>query len=290
MRKILIYIVLILFLSITVACSTINVNNAKGKSVDVVSIYSDVIETLNSLPSTRVMGTQGDLDATKYINDYLEKRNYKVELQEFEYNLNKQGFAFLKDEKLGEGFEVQSIGKSNNIIAYKDRNESKQDIIVCAHYDTAEKNQLNDNGIGVSIILNCAKNISENEKYNVIYVFFTGEVQLIGSKYYANALTEKEKENIVAIINLDEICGDSDVKVGFNDGKKNIAYYMFEDVVRDWTVDTNFSTIESISLEKSELPVMNIGQLPKNDFEIVEVEPNKENIEQAYKILCDCLK
>ena len=65
---------------------------------------------------------------------------------------------------------------------------------------------------------------------------------------------------------------------------------MFEDVVRDWTVDTNFSTIESISLEKSELPVMNIGQLPKNDFEIVEVEPNKENIEQAYKILCDCLK
>ena len=289
MRKILISVVLALVVFITVSCYTRNVNKAKDELTSMKSVYSNVMETLNFFPPTRITGTQGDIDTTRVIKEFLENCDYKVELQEFEYNLTKQGFAFLKDEKLWEGFEVQSTGKSNNIIAYKDRDESKKDVIVCAHYDTTEKNQVNDNGIGVSIILNCAKNISASEKYNIIYVFFTGEAQLIGSKYYVSALTEKEKENIVAVINLDEICGESNVKVGFNDGEKNEAYYIFEDVVKDATVDISFNTVESILLEKYGIPVMNIGQLPKSDFEVVEVNPNKENVEQAYRILCDCL-
>lgn len=272
-----------------VVCST-----TKGKNVaqltDLSSISTDIVEVANLLPKTRITGTDGDIESTKYIKEYLESYNYDVELQEFEYILTKNGFAFLKNEKLGDGFEVQTTGKSNNIIAYKNKDENKNNVIVCAHYDTTEKNQLNDNGLGVATILNYAKNMDSNGKYNIIYVFFTGEAQLIGSKYYGSNLTEEEKDKVIAVINLDEICGNDSIKVGFNDGIKNNAYYTFEDVIKDFVVDTNFNTVESIALSKYGLPVMNIGQLTENNFEIIESKVNRENIEQAYKILDDCLK
>lgn len=289
MKKLLIYIETFLILVIMVACSTDKVSDEIQLN-DLSDISSNIFELASSLPKTRITGTKEDMDSTKIIKEYLESYNYDVELQEFEYNLTKNGFAFLKNEKLGNGFEVQTTGKSNNIIAYKNKDENKNNVIVCAHYDTTEKNQLNDNGLGVATILNYAKNMDSNGKYNIIYVFFTGEAQLIGSKYYGSSLTEEEKDKVIAVINLDEICGNDSIKVGFNDGIKNNAYYTFEDVIKDFVVDTNFNTVESIALSKYGLPVMNIGQLPENNFEIIESKVNRENIEQAYKILDDCLK
>lgn len=289
MKKLLIYIGAFLTLVIMVACSTDKISDETQLN-ELSDISSNILELASSLPKTRITGTKEDIDTTKTIKEYLEKYDFTVELQEFEYVLTKNGFAFLKNEKLGDGFEVQTTGKSNNIIAYKNKDENKNNVIVCAHYDTTEKNQLNDNGLGVATILNYAKNMDSNGKYNIIYVFFTGEAQLIGSKYYGSSLTEEEKGKVIAVINLDEICGNDSIKVGFNDGIKNNAYYTFEDVIKDFVIDTNFNTIESIALSKYGLPVMNIGQLPENNFEIIESKVNRENIEQAYKILDDCLK
>lgn len=290
MRKVLLCIGLLSIVIGITACAQNDVGNEK-KVIDAEeSIYANIMEIVNLLPETRVMGTQNDVESTKIIKEYLESYDYFVELQSFEYNLTEQGFAFPINQSKMNGFPIVSTGESNNIIAYKkEKIDDKKNIIVCAHYDTSDVNEMNDNGIGVGTVLEIAKTVDDLDNYNIIYVLFTGELQLVGSQYYGNSLTDIEKGNIAAVINLDEICGKSEVKVGFNDAEKNEAYYIFEDVINEVVTDEPFNTVDSITLGNCGIPVMNIGQIPEI-YDRTDVVIEKGDIISAYNILYSCLQ
>lgn len=93
-------------------------------------------------------------------------------------------------------------------IAVTKKGKSEKQIIVGAHYDG---DGTGDNGSGISLALTTAEKIFDMElEYTITFVFFTAEEYgCHGSTAYANAMTEKEIENTLYMINLDSlVCGD----------------------------------------------------------------------------------
>ena len=134
-----------------------------------------------------------------------------------------------------------------NVICNKEGNNS-QHILICAHYDTILKANVedavsrapgaNDNASGVSAILEIARILytQPQMKYGIQYVLFSGEEQdLLGSEHYAQFIKEKGIQ-IHRLINLDMIGNpfrgpgivvvevDSNEKCRYNKVQKNDSY------------------------------------------------------------------
>ncbi len=120
------------------------------------------------------------------------------------------------DSKYYSNFETK------NIIAYI-KGKTDTSIVISAHYDhlgTMGKNVYfpgaNDNGSGVSALLVLAKHFSKQKKlkYNIVFMFFSGEeLGLLGSYYYSQHPLFPLR-NIKFLINLDMVgSGDNGIKV-----------------------------------------------------------------------------
>jgi len=101
---------------------------------------------------------------------------------------------------------LEFIGVSQNVILTVP-GVSEKTIIVGAHYDGAHNVGISDNASGTVVLLESAERILDLEHYYTItYVFFGAEeVGLDGVLHYVDALTEKEAEDIVLMINVDVI-------------------------------------------------------------------------------------
>ena len=84
---------------------------------------------------------------------------------------------------------------------------SEKRIIVGAHYDSPNNKGISDNASGVALLLESAERILHLDNYYTItYIFFGAEeLGLIGSRYYFDALSEPELEDIVLMIAVDVI-------------------------------------------------------------------------------------
>lgn len=154
--------------------------------------YQYVEYIQNHLPS-RIAGTQREKDAGDYILSELEKDGYAPD------QLEVQSFEFQED-----GQTLQS----RNIIADK-KGQSEKLIIVGAHYDSIGNHGVEDNGSGLSVVLEmAARLVNQQVPYSIRFIFFgaeEGRPLAKGAAYYVSTLSEAEKQNILQMVNLDSI-------------------------------------------------------------------------------------
>ncbi|HNW70078.1 MAG TPA: M28 family peptidase [Bacteroidales bacterium] len=82
-------------------------------------------------------------------------------------------------------------------------------VIVSGHYDTSSGTGTNDNGSGVSILLEIARLLANiSTEYSVRFINFSGEeAGLRGSKHYADDIAEAQGMDIRLVFNIDEVGG-----------------------------------------------------------------------------------
>ncbi|OXM13182.1 M20/M25/M40 family metallo-hydrolase [Paenibacillus herberti] len=166
---------------------------------DAYGYLSHLTGTIGSRPA----GSAEEAAARDYIKLELENMGYSPTVQEFVYKTR------------------TTEGRSSNVITVK-HGQSPRTIIVGAHYDSAKapSKGADDNASGVAVMLESAKAISQQSlPYTVKFVAFGSEENgLQGSKAYVAAMTEEEKNNTVAMINLDSLAAGDNMYVYGNEG------------------------------------------------------------------------
>jgi len=188
----------------------------------------------------------------------------KNELNMLGYN-NNENIKFHEYQE--EGYNLE------NVICTKS-GDSKELILICAHYDTILKSDFedidskapgaNDNASGVASILEIARILCFLEtKYDIQFVFFSGEEQgLWGSKHYAIDL-KTANTDIHLLINLD-MCGETG--------------YLSSDKTTNIDVDNGQTGVVSSNNEASQLYGLTMEQMAKTYTDLdVEFDPIDES-------------
>ncbi len=182
-KKIALTLILLMFL-VGTHVSAMEMENAYGDIA-----YKHLVKF--SLIGNRVLVTQSEKNSRDYIISTLEDMGYKVK------NLK---------------FDVREYSTSNIEVLKKGEDSSKT-IIIGAHYDgRIEGNSFDDNGSGISVLLELCHLLKDVETpYNIKFVFFGAEeINLLGrglhgSYNYVESLSRKEKSKIKYMINLDTL-------------------------------------------------------------------------------------
>lgn len=175
----------------------------------------NMIETIKKLSSnTREYGTTQEKKACNYINRKLKSYGYSPYMQKMK-----------RRDKTG-----SKILKSQNLIAVKKSNAKVNHgiIVICAHYD-CDKNSYgaNDDASGCAVVLETArllKNVPST--YELRFVFFgMGKYFNAGANEYVGSLSEKDIQNITAVIEIDSVANKNNRKPELFTvcGKKNNA-------------------------------------------------------------------
>lgn len=172
---------------------------------------------------SRAVATQSEKNSREYIIDALEKMGYKV-------------------KKLK--FKVKNYDAYNIEVTKKGLDPSKT-IVLGAHYDgRIEGNAFDDNGSGISILLELCeifKNL--DTQHNLKFVFFGAEEinilgnGLHGSYDYVESLNPKEKSKIKFMINLDTLVS----------GDKMYVYNSYKDLKADDVGKEILSKLKEVS-------------------------------------------
>jgi len=134
---------------------------------------------------------------------------------------NNNAYNWLKNKYLTFGYSESQITKddftynnrsTSNIIVTKTGTKYPDTfIIICGHYDTLNGPGTNDNGSGVSVILEVARLLKDiSTEYSIKFINFSGEEQgLLGSQHYVNNVVNatSPKMNIRLVLNIDEVGG-----------------------------------------------------------------------------------
>lgn len=134
---------------------------------------------------------------------------------------NNNAYTWLKNKYLSFGYSESQITKddftynsraTSNIIVTKTGTKYPNTfIIICGHYDTITGPGTNDNGSGVSVILEVARLLQDiPTEYSIKFINFSGEEQgLLGSQHYVNNVVNatSPKMNIRLVLNIDEVGG-----------------------------------------------------------------------------------
>lgn len=108
-------------------------------------------------------------------------------------------------------FTFGSTSSKNLVVTKKGTLYPDTYLIVCGHFDTIAGPGVNDNGSGVSIILEIARILkSVPTDYSIKFINFSGEEQgLFGSQHYVNTIVNgtTPKMNIRLVFNIDEVGG-----------------------------------------------------------------------------------
>ncbi|KEY19936.1 M28 family peptidase [Kaistella antarctica] len=134
---------------------------------------------------------------------------------------NNNAFSWLKSKYLYLGYGDLDISENafsyggnqtKNIIVTKTGTTYPNTfIIICGHYDTIAGPGVNDNGSGVSVILEMARILKDiPTEYSIKFINFTGEEQgLLGSQNYVNTVVNSTspKMDIKLVFNIDQVGG-----------------------------------------------------------------------------------
>ncbi|KFC21978.1 M20/M25/M40 family metallo-hydrolase [Epilithonimonas lactis] len=163
------------------------------------------------------------------VSNLVSQTNVNTYLQEFEglgvkttgSTANNNAYNWLKNKYLSFGYSETEITRDNftyngnstsNLIVTKTGTKYPNTyIIVCGHYDTITGTGTNDNGSGVSVILEVARLLKNvNTEYSIKFINFSGEEQgLLGSAHYVSNVVNatNPKMNIRLVLNIDEVGG-----------------------------------------------------------------------------------
>ncbi|MCX6210448.1 MAG: M20/M25/M40 family metallo-hydrolase [Bacteroidetes bacterium] len=165
----------------------------------------------------RLAGSKNELKAAEYIGGIFKENGLstylsKSYLHPFEYSFSKNPHTD----------SIKETVNANNVVGFLD-NKSNKTIVIGAHYDhlgfnehhhstkpnsTEIHNGADDNASGVAGVLELSRMLSKNkskEKYNYLFVCFSGEEDgLMGSKAIVEEL-KKNNSNITAMLNMDMI-------------------------------------------------------------------------------------
>jgi len=163
------------------------------------------------------------------VANLVSQSNINTYLQEFEglgvkttgSTANNNAYNWLKNKYLSFGYSESQITKddfiysgkttSNLIVTKTGTKYPNTFVIICGHYDTITGTGTNDNGSGVSVILEVArllKNVST--EYSIKFINFSGEEQgLLGSAHYVSNVVNatSPKMSIRLVLNIDEVGG-----------------------------------------------------------------------------------
>ncbi len=136
----------------------------------------------------RIAGSDQEVAAAEYIFEQLESFGYAPEYQSFNYSIGSKTI------------------NSQNIIVTKP-GKSEETIIVGAHYDSVGTAGVDDNGSGVSVVLETVKSLYNVETpYTIKFIFFGAEEQgLRGSKAYVSNMTQEDIKKTICMINIDSV-------------------------------------------------------------------------------------
>lgn len=150
----------------------------------------------------RSVGSAKEQETIDYLTQQLVNFGYEPVLQPFTSS--------------GRGGQLYS---SYNIVAQRIGTTGKQ-LIVGAHYDSApsgiglggtflDRSTLegtNDNASGMGVLLELAQRLEPETNLTYTFILFGAEeVGLVGSRYYADNLTQQQIKNTVGMINLDSL-------------------------------------------------------------------------------------
>ncbi len=155
------------------------------------------IDTLSEGIGARVAGSREEARAATYIEGVFREAGYTTLIQPFTFGVGPRGRP--------------SIEESANVIAVKG-GVSVREIVVGAHYDSEVRGRgAGDNASGVGVMLEIAAAVRDVETdYTIRFIAFGAEeAGLAGSRHYVDQLTTEERDQVVAMINLDSlIAGD----------------------------------------------------------------------------------
>ncbi len=205
---------------------------------------------------SRSVATQSEKISREYIENTLSEMGYKVK------NLK---------------FKVEDYDTYNIEVNKKGKDTSKT-IIIGAHYDgRIEGNACDDNGSGISVLLELCEVLKDIESpYNLKFIFFGAEEinvlgrGLHGSYDYVESLSKREKNKIKYMINLDTlVSGDKMYAYNcykneeMNDESKELLMKLREvSQVNNINLNFNFNDDENVSFTNTKsdyYPFFEIG-------------------------------
>lgn len=176
----------------------------------------------------RVTGTQGCENVANYLYDEFEGFGLKVKYHNWSDNALS-----------GKNVEATLEGSDKS---------SDKIYIICGHYDgVPETIGADDNGAGTVSVLCAAKILSQYEfDHTIRFVLFSGEEQGIHGSYYYALDAAKNKDNIVAVLNIDM----TGYATNIEDGN---SVLLFENIRSQWisekSVEVNAKYHNHINLE-----------------------------------------
>lgn len=122
-----------------------------------------------------------------------------------------QSFGYTAESLSENSFTYQGQTTKNLIVTKVGTKYPNTYIIVCGHYDTIGGAGANDNGSGVSVILEMARILRDvPTDYSIKFINFSGEEQgLLGSGHYVNTVVNgtTPKMDIRLVLNIDQVGG-----------------------------------------------------------------------------------
>ena len=170
------------------------------------------IEFMSDNLYERLPFTYREKEAALWIAEELLAMGYSedsVEIQSFYHNdpvVRERLWADMSSTITwwGRGVDVPLRDYSQNVILTVP-GQSERTIIVGAHYDTLPYPGASDNASGVALLLESAQRMLGADNYHtIIYVFFGAEeIGLVGARVFYSSLSQRERDNIVMMINAD---------------------------------------------------------------------------------------
>ncbi|QKG83704.1 DUF4910 domain-containing protein [Kroppenstedtia pulmonis] len=108
------------------------------------------------------------------------------------------------DVELKPSYSQNVVG---TIKAKKGNEKNTKTIIVGAHYDGVNSPAANDNASGTATLLELSKALAKKNMHHNVKVIFFGaeEIGLVGSQHYVNTMSNKERQSVAAMINMDMV-------------------------------------------------------------------------------------
>lgn len=190
MRLTLSLIIVVLFSKVSLA------NTGKSFPAEKVMEHIEALATEKGI-GPRVAGSKEEVEAAKYVFGQFKEAGLNAQILPFK--------AVFRGKTNAE--------TSQNIIATIE-GVSSEVFVIGAHYDSVPQATgsmgVIDNAASIALMIELARHIQTTQKPYVTFKFIAfgaEEVGLIGAKEYVKALSEKERTNIIGMLNLDSISG-----------------------------------------------------------------------------------
>lgn len=239
--------------------------------------------------SPRKFDTDGEIAALNFLKNKLEEYGYIADIQNFpgyKQDMNSTYVKYNIDYFKSNPYNSESLGTGRNLIGkMANHNNTKKTILLTAHYDTTAGNiGVIDNGTGVSVILEVARQLRKYDStLNIEIVLFSAEEYFrSGSRFFVSSLTDDEKKNIIGCINVDMVGeqGAEKFVIKANTGEHNILSLMMNDQLDKPLPILAAGTSDDLSFYLNKIPAVTLANKKpdpsrskeKNQFQYINID------------------